>query len=263
MGAFGAAVRGGMEKVAAPRKPIFDPTPLDREGFFQAFRDPEHMLTRQMAQDPAGMRDFLNAQAAEQEAIMQQAAQSALRFKGRKPHELAMGDRGVMSAEAARHAAAADQLARINVMRSRLGTGNYKAPTYGRQGITGDLAMAADRAALEDRYNANLRNARYMHGGRDMYDMLGGYGVGVGPASSVPADPRRAALAGQMQRASEYAGTAQSARGGAGAGGPGFFSKYKGPLLGAAGVLGGGMLLSHMMRKKDDRVQGPYGPVYR
>ena len=266
MGAFGAAVRGGMEKVAiaAPTPmPIFDPLSLNREQFFQAYYDPAHALTRQMQQDPDSLRAYLNRQAAERESIMQQASSQALRFKGRKPYELAAGDRGVMGAEAARHSAAADELARINLLRSRLGTKNYQTPAYGRGGVVGDLTMAAERAALEDAFNRNYMSARSMHGGRDMYNMLGEYGVGVGPASSVQADPRKGELAARMQRASEYAGVARPAKGGAGAGGPGFFTKYKGPLLGAAGVLGGGMLLSHMMRKKDERVQGPYGPVYR
>jgi hypothetical protein len=267
MGSFGFAVRSGIEKVAFDARHVVG---MDTPDFFRSVHTLDNPLATFVA-NPAQRTNLISDLTAFEaaEAARAQGAYGEINklLGGRELHQLNPGEQELVMGHATAGSAAAQQAARARAQHRYLGSYNpTSAVPAGRfDAYAQDLQARAARTQLENEYFQHYADLAERSGpGKDATGHLKRLGLGAGPAAPVARDPLAMHTEAQAARANAMPGmggaaATQNAAGGA----SGFFKKYKGPLLGGAAVLGGGLLLSNLMKKKDENVQGPYGPVYR
>lgn len=270
MSSFGFAVRSGIEKVAATPTSVMAPDFFRGDSHQLAMQvlDPESMFHRQRLLDPTRFLSGLDARAAEIEAQRRANMRNVVDRYGtvgaHQPHLLPAGARDELSIALARDRQLAEDYARLQATRRYADPAHSAVPEIRKGTTVGQLQAGVDRAMLERQIQHQQEQALHRHGGKELSELASRFGVGPAKLSPKAVDPQRAQLAANLSRGAELAGVtpAQASAGAQGA--PSFFSKYKGPLVGGAALLGGGMLLSNMLgKKKREREQGPYGPVYR
>lgn len=278
MGAFGAAVRGGMSKVAFQYGGFnLSDVGGNAAEMFDALQ-PGGRFHGAYHANPAEFERALRSDLARQMREARTATHGIRSFaRFSDPSSLGVGQPEMLSAQMARREHLLGEIARRRMLLGEVerlrgiptvpGSGGMPVgASSSTNPMVGGLGRAIDREIFGQTYAQQQAAINRQFGGEDVSQL--GRRLKVAPGQVSPAGPdpvaaeaaRNAAAAARIQEAAKGALPTPAA-----AGGPGFFARNKGMILGGAGLLGGGLLLSHLMGKRDERRQpqmGPYGPVY-